>query len=130
MTPEETDFLKEHRWDLAKAHRERSDQAANLLRGLLFTAAVAAMGLILQQRLANGLRWHALSLLLLMAAAVLIFLSWDRQKGKAIGKFDGLTNNDFAKYESYSKWFPNYIIDRLAGIYIVCGVLVEIILSI
>jgi hypothetical protein len=129
MTPKEAEFFKEHRWDLAKSHLERSDQAATLLRGLLFTAAIAAIGLILQQRAGTGLRWHSLSLVPLIAAACLIFWSWDTQKSKAIGRFKALAKNDFGTYYGY-KEIENQKMDRWAGILTVCGAVVEILLCI
>jgi hypothetical protein len=127
MNSEEIEFFKKYRWEMAKSYLDRSDQAANLLRGLLFTAAAAAMGLILQKA-TGGLKWHALSLSLFVAATCIIFYSWDLQKSKAIGRFNALAKNDLAEYERY-KSRPNFILDRWAGVLILFGVVSEIILG-
>ena len=127
MNSEEIEFFKKYRWELAKSYLDRSDQAANLLRGLLFTAAVAAMGLILQQQKA-ALKWHALSLGLFVVATCIIFISWDLQKKKAIGRFNALAKNDLAEYERY-KSRPNFMLDRCAGVLILSGVVLETILG-
>ena len=77
-----TRFLETHRWDLAKAHLDRADQSGNLIRGLLFAGAGAAIGFILHRN-QNTLAWHLLPLLLMLIACGLIFWSWDQQKKKS-----------------------------------------------
>jgi hypothetical protein len=77
-------FLKDHRWELAKAHLDRADQSANLIRGLLFAAAGAAIGFILHQD-RNALGWHVLPLILFAIAAGVDFLELGPPKKPAIG---------------------------------------------
>jgi hypothetical protein len=121
-----TPFLETHQWDLAKAHLDRADQSGNLIRGLLFAGAGAAIGFILHRN-QNALAWHLLPLLLMLVACGLIFWSWDQQKKKARHRFDLLMAGQLKAFQEY-KPTKNYIIDRIAAALIGPGVFAELIL--
>ena len=92
-------FIEANRWNLAKLHRDRSDFAANIFRGALFSAATAGMGFIAYGRTGADLRAHVVPLLLLGIGWGLTLLSWDIQKGKAVRKYDALHDGDIIDYD-------------------------------
>ena len=127
MDDERKRFLEANRWALAKSYLDRSDHSANILRGLLFTAASASIGFVINEIKGIESFPHAIPLGFFLAAAIYTFFSWEVQKRKAIGRFTALAMNNFARYEDYKK-IENYKIDRRAGLLIVIGIFLELII--
>jgi hypothetical protein len=128
MDDELKKFLEANRWALAKSYLDRSDHSANILRGLLFTAAIASIGFVLNEIKGIESFAHAIPLGFFLAAAACAFLSWDLQKRKSIGRFKALSMNNLAGYERYKK-FRNDKIDRFAGMLIAVGIVLELIIK-
>lgn len=108
-------LISEKRWELAKAHLDRADQSANMMRGILFPSASAAIAYVLQQRVSDGNSLHVVSLLLFLGSAALVFVSWDLQKRKSVDRFNALLNNDLATYYAHTTPRPNLTLDRFSG---------------
>jgi hypothetical protein len=84
MTNDREKLVAEKRWELAKSHLHRADQSANMMRGILFPSAGAAIAFVLQQKSSDGNQLHIFSLIFFLGAAALVFVSWDLQKQKSI----------------------------------------------
>lgn len=124
-------FIDQNRWSLAKQFLDRSDHAADIIRGILFTAATAAIGFISHQRQGAALQSHLVPICLLGAAAILIFISWDIQKGKAIKRYEALRDGkqDYEPKDTRPWYMNNYGLDRIAFGLICLGVIWEIVIS-
>jgi hypothetical protein len=119
-------FVEKNRWALAKNYLDRADHSGLILRGLLFTAATAAIGFIVHENHGAELRSHLLPLIWFGLGAALVFFSWDIQKGKALGKFNILRDGR-TPFGPEPPWHKrNYILDRIAGGLIGIGVVWEI----
>jgi CRISPR/Cas system-associated protein Cas10 (large subunit of type III CRISPR-Cas system) len=103
---------------------ERSDKSGETMRALLFIAAAGAFAFILQQQSGETIGHHIWPLVLFGLTAALAFCSWDYQKKKAGEKFEKLRDHGMDAYRK-TTGFPNYWIDRLAGIIFAIGVGIE-----
>jgi hypothetical protein len=126
MTSDDRERLvTEKRWELAKSHLDRADQSANMMRGILFPSAGAAIAFVLQQKSSDGNQLHIISLMLFLSAAAFVFLSWDLQKRKSIARFEALLNNDLTAYDNEKNARPNLTLDRFSGAMFALGILFE-----
>jgi hypothetical protein len=113
-----------NRWNLARSNLDRAGHSADIIRGLLFSAAAASIGFIAYDKYGADLRTHAVPLLLLSVGVALTYISWDIQKGKSIQRFEALRDGNF-DYDKTS-YVPNYILDRIAAGTIAAGAGIEI----
>jgi hypothetical protein len=134
MDSEQPELNEDQRWEVRKLFLARSDHAADFTRAVLFTAAGAGMGFVLQQQpqaISLGC-WRTLSVLLFGTAAGLIFVSWDSQKRKASKAFkeNKTSVRDFRmpaktgfriNFLDPDFWEANLNIDRLAALCIALG---------
>jgi hypothetical protein len=113
-----------YQWSLAKSNLDRAAHSADILRGLLFSAAAAGIGFVVYGRQGIDLRIHVIPLVLLGLGAALVYVSWDIQKGKSIGRFEALRDGRY-DYDRLS--VPrNYVLDRIAATAIASGAMIEI----
>jgi len=123
---------KDLRDKLLLVYQERSAVAANYLRTLLFTLASAAAGFVATRTLASGSLLHYISILLFGVALAVLVYSWDLQKEKSIERVKRLRNN-MAEFDDYQEevernWCRcNYIVDRIASVFVGLGIIVELI---
>ena len=120
------------RWQLAADFRKRADQAADLLRALLFALAGASAAYVANQDLKNFTALHALSFTCLTIAIMLLVLSWNLQKSKSISRYKTLRDEGYEKFkekerkveEDIFRW--NALIDVVSYLFIVVGISFEV----
>jgi hypothetical protein len=126
---ESQNFGELHRWELTEFYLRRSENAANLLRAMLFALSGGAIGFVANQNYAKPTGFHAFSIVAFAIAIGMIVFSWHVQKGKAIERFKKLRDEGYTAFrqqeEYYARHRRNYVIDLCACAFIIIGFLIE-----
>jgi hypothetical protein len=116
------DFADVTRKELMLAFLARSDHSANIIRTILFTVSSAGIAFVYQREPPALI--HIVTVACFLLAAILVFVSWDIQKRKSLGRFEALRDTGAEAYRGLITT-SNFLFDRTAAALILIGVLWE-----